>query len=399
MTANNGTVLVQAQAGTDANAIANASGSSLGTKNVSTATTTVNSAAESDVDQGAQLSGINVEVMAQGGQKRSAQAKATSTSKALGVTTTATTVLDRPTRPPSRWARMLFSPPRARWSSRPTRGPIHWIRSPPAIPAASPVTPPPAPTNSGSIAANVTTAGGSTITASTLSVSANTPTPSIDTDDPRNLAEAGDFGSAYASPSSDLAFSNNVQFNSTATIEPASPQLLIGPDGKAITQSGVTFENSGGQISVDDIQSTKSGSASIAATGQVPNQSPAEAAFTNQISGNATFNYTGSYAAANITNESKEDLVIQNLQVTTPEVVPSLSVTHGIEQAFQYKTNVVTTPVATAINILNTGGGNIALAGLIQNPFGSTTISDTGVTGSITSSGAPSRRSRPGSSR
>ena len=223
-------------------------------------------------------------------------------------------------------------------------------------------------TSSGSIVANVTTAGGSTITASTLSVSANTPTPSIDTNDPRNLSEAGDFGSAYASPSSALAFSSNVQFNSNVTIEGASPQLVIGPSGTAITQSGVTFENSDGQSSVDDITNTTSGSASLAATGQG----------TNEISGAATFNYTGSYAAANIVNESDEDLVIHDIQVLNPNVVPSLSVTPGIAQNFDYTTNVLTTPIATTISILNTSGANIVLAGQIKNPLGSTTISNTG---------------------
>ena len=372
-----GTLLVKAQTGTDANAVATANGGGVGVNSTSTANTTVDSVAESHIDQNAKLSGVNVDVVAQGGQQRSAQANATSTSKALGVMTTATTVL-KPTYTSTvavDSGAALFAPGQVQLSADTGADTLDSVATGNSGGLAGNTTT--SATNSGSIAANVTTASGSTITASTLSVSANTPTPSIDTNDPRNLSEAGDTGSASESLASALAFSDNIQFNSTVTIVAASPQLVIGPSGTAITQSGVTFENSDGQISVDDIKNTTSGSASLAATGQG----------TNEISGTATFNYTGSYAAANIVNESDENLVIKNIQVLNPNVVTSLSVTPGIAQNFHYMTNVLTTPVATAISILNTGASNIVLAGVIQNPLGSTSISDTG-DGSIISANA-----------
>jgi hypothetical protein len=84
----------------------------------------------------------------------------------------------------------------------------------------------------------------------------------------------------------------------------ASPQLLIGPDGTATTQSGVAIQGTGGPISVDDIRSTRSGSAAITATIPGESQASGAATFTNQIAGTATFNSTGSYAAGTITNES-----------------------------------------------------------------------------------------------
>ena len=246
--------------------------------------------------------------------------------------------------------------------------------------------------DNGTVGANVTAANRSDITTSALSVVANSPAPSIDTNDPRTTA-AVDTGSATESAASALTFSANIDFNSTVTIVGVSPQLLIGPDGYAITDLGVNYSNNGQQITVENIDNTTNGTASLSSKVATPSQPPpAEATYTNQLSGNPIFDYTGSYDEANITNESNEDLVIQDINVVNANVVPTLTVTPSDSPNWNPTNDILATPFATEINILNTGSSNIILSGAIQNPVGITNVSNTGgnssEVGNITSSGA-----------
>src|SRR5205814_643640 len=133
-----------------------------------------------------------------------------------------------------------------------------------------------------------------------------------------------------------------IDFNADVTILGAGPRLHIDSTGKAIEQSGgVTFHDTGAQISVDPISNNSSGSATFATSGQG----------VRRISGNAAFHYGQSFAAVKITNDSARDLVIHGIQVVNPNPTPNVQVDPVGSQGFQYTTDTVGgTPTAIEIN-------------------------------------------------
>ena len=373
-----GSLLVQSQTGTDANAVATADGGGLGVNSTTEADTTVSSTAESDVKQGASLTARFVTVTAQGGTSRKAQANATSSSSALGVTTKATTKLS-----PTYTSTVSV----AGGTSLTGTDLVQLSADSGAITADSVAT-----GNSSALGgetdanasdtmtygASVSTAAGSTIVAGSLTVSANTPTPTVKTDDPRTTA-AIETGSG--SKPQTLTPQNTVQFNSDVTLLGAGPRLHIGPGGQVIEQSGgVTFQSTPTQISVDNITNQSTGSATFTTSGQG----------TRQISGNAAFHFGTSLAAVIITNDSPKSLVMHDVQVINPDPTSNVQIDPTVSQNFHYTTDIAAA-TRTTVDIRNTSSSDIILAGQILNPLGDTLINNadpsTNTGGSVLSNG------------
>ncbi len=377
ITANLGTLLVLSQTGTGASASASASGGGLGVNSTATANTTVTSNAETDIDQGAALHGLNVTIEATGGAVRSVQANADASSSALGVSTSATTAVTATYNSTVSIATGadIFGADLVRLASASGDVSVFSVAGGYSYAAGGDTD------SSASSLLNervlVTTAAGSTIEAGTLSVAADLSAP-LGFTAANRVAALVDTGSANQLPL--VVPSSQIDFNSNVTLLGAGDVLQIAPDGSVINQSGISLVPSSTQVQLKPINNISTGVVELTTTGVFQN-----------ISGHASFAASPSVAAVDIINESPEDLVIPGIQVINQNPSkPTVQVDSTGAQDFTYSTSIVG-PYATQINISNTGGSRTLLTGDIDNPVGTSTISDANASqtkgGSIVASG------------
>ena len=212
------------------------------------------------------------------------------------------------------------------------------------------------PTNVLNYSSGITAAPGSNIVAGTLNVSSSTPVPTVPT----------------ASAAATRTAANQVQFDSSVTILGAAAELKIGPSGNVLVQTGnVTYTTDFNQIVVSNIQPTVAGSVVFSATGD---GSP-------EISGSPAIDFGSAVAGVLIANQSPNALVLNNIGVgngllASGSLSSLVRVTASDSSSFHYTTGDVPES-ASQVLIADSGGADIYLDGTINNPLGSTVVTDT----------------------
>ena len=383
LTALLGTILVQSTTTADANATAGANGGGVGDISSATATTTVTAPSLSTVGEGATLSADIVRINAQGAATstqgattRSAVADATSTAGAVGTTNSATATVNSTFTSAVDIAQNTTVTGTSEVDLTADSGPVVSNADPTANSTALGGKTDSTSTNTANYGATVTTEGGtvvpgnfipvpnSNIVAGNLLVSANTPAATLMTQDNRTTA-AVDTGSASATPM--YSPTNNVSFDSVATILGAGPRLHIGPQGQVLQQTGgVTFRRLTNEISVDPITSAMVGMATFRTTGDG----------SKQITGTGIFHFGTGFGAVILTNDSPMDFLIHDITVTNPNAAIALTIDPTLDSGFYHMVDLGAIGL-TRVTITNTGHSNLYLAGKINNPLGITTIKNT----------------------
>ncbi len=367
-----GTLLVQSQTGTNASSTATSTNGGLVADSNSTATTTVDSEATTSVDSGANLSAAIVQVSAadaappvgsggSGGSSstptsnRSATATANSTSTALVAPTDATTSLTATYVSQVNLASGANLTGDSSVKITATTGSIA-VNSDPNADSDGIGEPDNNPTNILNYSSGITAAPGSSIVAGTLDVSSTTPSPTVPT----------------TSAAATKTASNQIQFNSGVTILGIAPELKIGPTENQLVDIGnVEWSIQSNQIVVSNIQPTVPGSVVFSATGD---GSP-------EISGTPAIDFGSAVAGVLIANESPDTLVLNNINVgnelpSSASLSSLIKVTASDSSSFNYTTGEAPES-ASQVLLTDSGGGDIDLDGTIDNPVGSTVITDT----------------------
>ena len=235
--------------------------------------------------------------------------------------------------------------------------------------------------NTVSTHAKVEVAAGSpttTMRTGTLLVTANDPGPVLTTQANRTTAFI-DFGSGTATPLQPVN-EGLIDFNANVTIGGASAILHIGSAGQVLAQSGATFTQTGTQIDVNPITNNTNGAATLTAnSGVCARASP----------GARDFPLRPGYrlwSASTSTTPSKE-LVIPGISVLNPNQQVNLTISANDTTNFHATSNL-TNSGGTPVTITNTSSSDVLLTGTINNPEGTTTVTNAG--GNILSSGRTS---------
>ncbi len=225
-------------------------------------------------------------------------------------------------------------------------------------------------TNNLTANSTVTAANGSTVTSRDTTVEASvesTPVYSSDADIDKALI---DFGSTSENRSINMA--RTINFDGDVVISGASPELEIAADGTEIIARDLTYTKSGNNITVNDLRNTGSlaGTVNFIIPTTVYDH---KSSVTRAINGDSEIRYETGFESVRIVNHSDRDLTINNIQAqnTSPQFTRSISVNAGDDSGFTY--NVVTVPGDTEITLLNSNG-DVRLNGLIDNPYGSTSV-------------------------
>ncbi|MCA9247297.1 MAG: hypothetical protein KDA42_09290, partial [Planctomycetales bacterium] len=224
-------------------------------------------------------------------------------------------------------------------------------------------------------AATVTTETGSELKSQTINVSALT---DVDLSD---VAAAGVLRGAApgATPteSESLQADRMIDLNSTLTmLVAADPVLIIEADG-TVTQEAFTYTETDSQISVHDLINQGSLGGRVTLT---VNETGRDGEMTDPrvITGEPTLVYQSAYDEVTIRNETNKTLVVGRIDVGNEAATASDLIHVPVAPNINTLAPVSdTTPTGSTITIESTG--LIGIAGLIDNPLGSTSItSETG---------------------
>ncbi|MCA9147401.1 MAG: hypothetical protein KDB05_31705, partial [Planctomycetales bacterium] len=174
-----------------------------------------------------------------------------------------------------------------------------------------------------------------------------------------------------------------IDFNSHVVVPPpTSPLLVIDENGDVVKQVNVKFDRTDDAIVVHDIDN--SGPLSGKITFSIP-MSDHDGSTDANISSSATlkgdgaeFDFDRAYKAVTLTNHSSKDLRVNKLNVLNPSTHFDLPITYvpsSLEKKFtQDKFGQFASKTELEISSTSSAGGDVILAGDINNPLGTSTI-------------------------
>ena len=182
-----------------------------------------------------------------------------------------------------------------------------------------------------------------------------------------------------------LNYTRNIAFNGDIQVLGAvSPELLVDETGTIITQRNisVTDNGAGTPIIVNDLANTNIGALAgkvrfFIPTSDYDSSSSSNVNASASLTGAPTITFLTGFERVSIVNDSDRELIINDIDVLsnassfTSNVI--IDVPPGANASFTNPT-AATDPGRTAIEILNTGSNQVSLRGLINNPFGSTSV-------------------------
>ncbi|MCA9152436.1 MAG: hypothetical protein KDA92_24200, partial [Planctomycetales bacterium] len=237
-------------------------------------------------------------------------------------------------------------------------------------------------------ASQVTTEAGSTIKSLTLNVSALTDESLTDVTASAQHTGAGLQAGSGPSESDTLQADRIIDLNSNILLPGAAdPVLIIDANGNVVDQELITFTQTDTLILVDNLvnQGGFGGTVNL-----VVNKSNRDSLMTNPrvIKGAPAVTFQSGYDEVVIQNESPKVLVLQRMDVANESATAANSINvSGDPTTTEFTPTTNSTPGETSIKVENSG--LIGLAGFIDNPFGETSISGTGIVADSMFSGIP----------
>ena len=144
---------------------------------------------------------------------------------------------------------------------------------------------------------------------------------------------------------------------------------------------------SGDTVSVDTIVNDDPAQARFEANtlGSADGNAAPEGTISGSLS---TVRARGTYREVDITNLSDKDLVVNGIDVAT-KAAPAVTI---LADDVTLEFDIISDVAPTAVDILNQGAGEVRVAGLVNNPIGTTTVVNTG--GDIVGAGGTLRTNR-----